>query len=185
MANTNPIKTRGNRGANAVDAQPQRLTSADGKRWATGRNMKRSEGGGRYTIVQAWNLKTRDADGKVITVHAHRDIAEARAWIAETSHHYFASTAFNWSVAPTREEAIAKVARAAGASVIKSAVAFAKAGKSNRDDAAGLYCYSVRVEVPQSAHYSINNYAPVGVPLSQAQHCDIVAVSGKHVLTRA
>lgn len=68
----------------------------------------------------------------------------------EQQHHFFASTAFNWAVAPTRREAVEKVARAAGAAIIKGNV------KAH----GGLYVWTCRVDVPQSARYTIANYAP-------------------------
>lgn len=66
------------------------------------------------------------------------------------AHHYYASTAFDWAVADTRAEAIARVAKSAGSDGIKRQV------KAN----GGLYVWSCRVELPQSATYTITSYAP-------------------------
>jgi len=65
---------------NLIAANPQRLESADGLRWACGRNVKRSLGNRRYDGVEVWTLKHRVA-GKVVTVAQHRDRSEAEAWI--------------------------------------------------------------------------------------------------------
>lgn len=97
-----------------------------------------------------------------------------------SQHHFFASTAFNWATAPTREEAIAKVARAAGGDIIKRNV------KAN----GGLYCWTTRVDCPAETHYSIHYYQPhklldaddneidVRVPLSRAMAFNIQNVKG-------
>lgn len=71
------------RGANAVEANPQRLQSADGKRWACGRNVKAESmrGRGYYDVVEVWTLKTRDAAGKVVVVDTHRSEEQAREWL--------------------------------------------------------------------------------------------------------
>lgn len=84
-------------------------------------------------------------------------------------HHFYACTATDWAVAPTREQAIAKVAAAAGAARIKRHVA----------NNGGLYCWSVRVDLAQSAHYDIEEYKPVGVPLAASQECRITSARGK------
>lgn len=65
-------------------------------------------------------------------------------------HHYYATTVFGWAVAPTREEAIASVARQAGSDIIKR----------NLKPNGGLYCWSCRVGMPQADHYTINEYTP-------------------------
>lgn len=74
------------RGPNSVLAHADRMTSADGKRWACGRYVKcpSPRGRGYYETVYVWNLKTRDENGKVVTVEMHRDEAEARAWCGIT-----------------------------------------------------------------------------------------------------
>lgn len=84
--------------------------------------------------------------------------------------HYFGSTAFNWATGETREEVLQKLARMAGADIIKRNV------KAN---GGGLYAWTVQVNAPQSAHYEINNYAPSGVPTEQAQAFNILNAKGK------
>ena len=95
-------------------------------------------------------------------------------------HHFFASTAFGWSVAPTRQEAIDNLARLAGAEQIKLQV------KAN----GGLYVWSCKVLTPQDQNYTINWYMPdclrdaddnvttVKVPRSDAMAHNIVSVKG-------
>lgn len=73
----------------------------------------------------------------------------------EQSHHYYATTAIGWAVAPTRAEAIREVLRDAK-------------GQFNPDENGGIYVYSVRVGLPKSANYKMENYQPVNVPLSDA-----------------
>lgn len=68
------------RSPNLIEAHPQRLTSADGTRWALGRNVKRSLADHRYDSVEVWTLKHR-VDGKAVTVDTHRDRAQAEAWV--------------------------------------------------------------------------------------------------------
>jgi hypothetical protein len=70
------------RGANMIAAYPERMTSADGTRWALGRNVKAETSvPGIYTGVQVWTLKER-RDGKAVTVETGRSIETARRWIA-------------------------------------------------------------------------------------------------------
>ena len=98
-------------------------------------------------------------------------------------YHYYATIAFGWAVAPTREEAIASVARQAGTDIIKRNV------KAH----GGLYCWSCRVELPQEAHYSINFYQPEfitrdgktteeRVPLSKVIEANIQNLKGHLVI---
>ena len=78
----NAIKTTHSRGANAVDAQPQRIESANGKRWATGRNVKaETSNPSVFTIVQAWTLKERDASGKAVVVAKVYSRQRAIEWV--------------------------------------------------------------------------------------------------------
>lgn len=76
------IRTPHRRGANMVVANPQRLQSENGQRWACGRNVKRSIGGGRYDIVEVWALKER-VNGKAVTRHTHCDRKAAEEWILQ------------------------------------------------------------------------------------------------------
>ena len=59
MANT--YKTPSLRGANAVNANSETVTSSDGLRRVTYRNAKRSLGDGRYDIVRVARLKRKVA----------------------------------------------------------------------------------------------------------------------------
>ena len=68
---------------NLVAAHPQRLESADGQRWACGRNQKRSLGDRRYDSVEVWSLRTRDNNtGKVIEVARSMDRKAAEDWVS-------------------------------------------------------------------------------------------------------
>lgn len=84
--------------------------------------------------------------------------------------HYFASTAFNWATASTRAEAIAKVAQDLGADQIKRSIKHA--------ECKGVYTWTCRVDAPGDTPYSINMYAPVGVPRSAAMEFSIVNTKG-------
>lgn len=97
-------------------------------------------------------------------------------------HHYYAATAFDWAVAPTRREAIAKVARAGGTDLIKRQI------KTNK----GMYVWSCRVNTPLAQQYTIHEYQPrhlivdgeptgVAVPLDTPREFRIVSVRG-HVI---
>lgn len=70
------------RGANMIAAHPQRLESTDGTRWALGRNVK-GEGRtpGTYVGVEVWTLRTRDDDGKVVTVASLMSKKSAEEWV--------------------------------------------------------------------------------------------------------
>jgi hypothetical protein len=75
------IKTRTMRSANAVDAQPDRIESADGQRWATGRNVKGETGTpGVFQTVRIYTLKCRGANGRAVTMKTHASETDARAF---------------------------------------------------------------------------------------------------------
>ena len=76
-------KVPNSRGPNMIVANPQRMASADGTRWATGRSVKgESSIPGCYIPVEVWTLKNRDASGKVVVVDSGVDRATAKAWVA-------------------------------------------------------------------------------------------------------
>ena len=68
------------RGPNLVAANPQRLESADGQRWATGRNVKRHLADRRFDAVEVWTLKQR-VDGKAATIERNADRKRAEEWV--------------------------------------------------------------------------------------------------------
>ena len=68
-----------------------------------------------------------------------------------TDHHYFASCLYGWVTAPTKEAAIKSLARYVGTSVIT------RARKSSNG---GMCAVVVRVDLPEKAHYTINEYVP-------------------------
>jgi hypothetical protein len=75
------IKVTHNRGPNLIAANPERLESADGSRWALARNYKRRLPDRRYEGVRVWTLKRRGANGRALELHKTLDRAEAVAWI--------------------------------------------------------------------------------------------------------
>jgi len=101
------------------------------------------------------------------------------------NHHYYASTATNWVVGPTRVEAI------------KKALANTKADgyKLGDGEQGGTYVWTCRVDLPMSATYTIENYRPMWitkpgadgelestgelVPMSEFQSGDYKTARGK------
>lgn len=77
-----------------------------------------------------------------------------------SDHHFFASTYRGWAVASTRDGALRKVAQDFSAEELRKGVQ--RNGK-------GVLAYTIRVDLPQSAEYDINGYAPVGVPTDDRQ----------------
>ena len=98
-------------------------------------------------------------------------------------HHYYASTCYGWATAATRDEAIKKVARAVGVSMMKR----------HRPD--GVLTVVCRVDLPEVAHYSISEYIPnkinkedgvnelrkgETVPIGELEYLRITSLSGNH-----
>jgi hypothetical protein len=76
-------KVVGLRGANMIAANPQRLESADGTRWACGRNVKGEGKAPRtYVGVEVWSLRCRDEAGKVVVCAEHMDRKAAEEWVS-------------------------------------------------------------------------------------------------------
>ena len=90
----------------------------------------------------------------------------------EPATHIFGSTAFNWAVGATREEVLKRLAAAAGAGIIKA----------NKAKYGGLYAWTCVVDAPQSAHYDIKAYRPVGVPTRDAVEFNLTNAKGAHVI---
>lgn len=88
-------------------------------------------------------------------------------------HHFFASTPFNWATGTTRQEAINKVAKAAGADAIR------------RMGAKGLYTWTAKVLAPINQEYSINHFAPQGVEIAATMEFNIMSVKGYVTLVEA
>jgi len=63
------------------------------------------------------------------------------------SFHYYGSTNYNWATASTEQEVLARLARYAGASLVKRCEG-------------GMNARTCRVELPESAQYTIRNYTP-------------------------
>ena len=81
----NTIRTKTSRAKNAVIADPQRLESPDGRKWATGRTVKGESGPGRWDPVEVWTLKCRDQNGKAVTMKTHCTREAAVAWTLNQS----------------------------------------------------------------------------------------------------
>lgn len=90
---------------------------------------------------------------------------------ASPDFHYFGSTAFHWATDKTRAEVLTKLARMAGANIVKA----------NTKNLGGLYAWTVRVNVPEESDYDIAGYAPRGVPTEAPAHYRIVNTRG-HVV---
>lgn len=103
-----------------------------------------------------------------------------------SDHHWYGTTAFDWVCADTKEAVIKRLARMSGAKTIQLNV------KRN----GGLFAQVCRVELPQAAHYSINEYLPHRitkedgvheqrkgevVPLTEVQSIRITTASGKYI----
>lgn len=94
------------------------------------------------------------------------------------NHHYFASTAFGWATAETKDEAIQKAARFSGQSTFED---YARL----KETMTGLV---VKVLLPMNANYTINNFRPsftevdgkqVPVPMEELQEIKILNYKGK------
>lgn len=83
-------------------------------------------------------------------------------------YHYYVTTCMDWATAPTRREAIAKVAKRAGADIIRR----------NIKEFGGMYVWSVKVLLPGAAEYAINFYQPVDVPMEDAKEYRITSEKG-------
>lgn len=93
--------------------------------------------------------------------------AENQPVVAQ-GHHFYGTSAYNWATGSSRQEVIDKLAREAGTDAIKR----------NVKATGGLYCWTCRVELPQSAHYQISFFQPQGVPVSDFLEVNIVSVGG-------
>lgn len=100
--------------------------------------------------------------------------------------HYYGTTAFDWAVGKSEDEVIKKLARWAGAKTIKL----------NKSKNGGLFAQVCKVELPQAAHYSINQYLPEfiqkedgvnelrkgeRVPIADLKNIRITTVTGKFI----
>lgn len=85
-------------------------------------------------------------------------------------HHYYGTTANQWFTRDTRDEVIKALARNAGANAIRW----------NNKTNDGLYCRTVRVNLPGDAPYKILGYMPIGVPMEDAQEHRITSVKGTY-----
>lgn len=82
--------------------------------------------------------------------------------------HYYAACVYNWAVASTPAEAMAKLAKDLGPDTIKRAVT--KNG--------GLTCFVIKVHAPIEAEYKILNYLPVGIETSGGYSVQLLNTKG-------
>lgn len=67
-----------------------------------------------------------------------------------SEHHYFAASALDWVTAPTRQEALVKLAKVQGSGYMMRA----------RKQTGGIPAVIFRVDLPECAHYTISEYKP-------------------------
>ena len=82
--------------------------------------------------------------------------------------HYYAACVYNWAVADTPAEALARLAADIGVTTIKDAVA--------RNG--GLTCFVIKVHAPIEAQYQINCYLPQGVKTSDGYAVQLLNTKG-------
>lgn len=103
----------------------------------------------------------------------------------KNDHHYYASTAYGWATAGTRDEAIKKVIRDIGVSTLKR-------HKPN----GGVKAVVCRVDLPEAAHYTISDHLPNKItkedgvnelrkgeaaPITEIEYVRITSMTGKTV----
>jgi hypothetical protein len=69
----------------------------------------------------------------------------------EQQHHYYGSSVYNWATGPTRAAVLEALARSAGDRIIKAAA---------KSEDRGLFAETHRVELPESATYTITSFRP-------------------------
>lgn len=89
--------------------------------------------------------------------------------------HYFASCAFGWAAADTREAAIEKMIRGNGLTGdVKRITA-----NMQKEGQPGFYLWTCKVHGPYEAKYSIDWFMPKGIDISEARHHDVTYITGK------
>lgn len=106
--------------------------------------------------------------------------------MSNQNHHYYATTAYGWCTAATKDAAIKAVARDLGSATI---------GRARKSGQGGFFAHVVRVDLPEAAHYTINGYLPhtitredgtnearkgERVPLGPVERVLITTVAGKY-----
>lgn len=82
--------------------------------------------------------------------HAKAKVEEEAPAKVEQQHHFFAGNRYNWCTALDWEEAVQRLASQTDIDLIKS----------HARTTGGMVCVVCRVELPESAHYTISNYVP-------------------------
>ena len=90
-------------------------------------------------------------------------------------HHYFASCAFGWKTADTRDEAVKGLVAMFRSEMKTSTARGLKAGEL------GAYVWSCKVLADNKAKYKINFYAPEGVDTAEGKHHYLTHVTAKEV----
>lgn len=86
------------------------------------------------------------------------------------SSHYFATCAFGWATADTRDEAITKLVNRFRTDCKRVAANCIKEGQP------GMYFWTCKVHAPSDANYAINFYQPQGVETSEHKEHAITKV---------
>ena len=87
--------------------------------------------------------------------------------------HYFASCAFGWATAETRDAAIRKLVNAFHEEYKRSVPNAHKEGEP------GSYLWSCEVHGPSDAKYSIEFYAPKGIHTADGRHHYVTYITKK------
>lgn len=99
--------------------------------------------------------------------------AEADAKAPEQQHHFFAGNRYNWCTALDWEEAVQKLASQTDNDLING----------HKRMTGGMVCVVCRVELPESAHYSISNYVPSTMIKDGERTDDLVPISNTDIIS--
>lgn len=90
-------------------------------------------------------------------------------------HHYFASFAFGWKTAATRDEAVNGLVegfRNDVKTIVKN---------SHKNGSPGAYIWTCKVNAPQDAKYGINFFQPVDVDIEDGKNHFVTYVTNKSI----
>lgn len=125
--------------------------------------------------VMANPVATKTADMVRLCLESVSEFAHAKAKVAEEApakaeeqqHHFFAGNRYNWCTAQDWEEAVQTLASQTDNDMIKSHARMT----------GGMVCVVCRVELPESAHYTISNYVPSRVMVDGEPTDTLVPIS--------
>ena len=92
-------------------------------------------------------------------------MSEGKVVVEERAYHYFGTTPFDWATGNSVEEVIVKLAKRG---TVLQRTQYKK----------GLYCWTCKVLAPESTHYGVSNYMPVGVEIEKSQEWNIFNTNG-------